>query len=330
MYMILPLSLSQEGLENGLSGPMHSTCLGRLSWLLHNWVEGMVGIGQAWVWMRRALRVMDERNLGLIAAGVAFYAILSVFPGLAAVIALWGVIGDPGLVIAEMSRFDAFVPPEVSAVLQTQLEALAGADGLTLGWASALSLTLAVWSARAGVAALIRGLNAIYNVPNRSGLAHYVQAIGLTVALIGVALVAMVCVVILPVVLALLPQSLIPINALGHLGFDVGRWILALGVLLVGFSLIYRLGPNARGRRNVPGAVCATLLWAVGSYGFSVYLTNFAAYNEVYGSIGAVIALLMWLFLSAWLVLLGGAVNVWLSEREQTKSGHQKRQGGRV
>ncbi|MEP3637463.1 MAG: YihY/virulence factor BrkB family protein [Paracoccaceae bacterium] len=280
----------------------------------------MTGIQLGWVWVQRMLRVMDERNLGLIAAGVAFYAILSVFPGLAAVIALWGVIGDPGLIISEMSRFDAFIPPEVSAVLQTQLEALAGADGLTLGWASALSLILAVWSARAGVAALIRGLNAIYNVPNRSGLAHYLQAIGLTVALIGVALVAMVCVVILPVVLALLPQSLIPIAALGHLGFDVGRWLLALGVLLVGFSLIYRLGPNARGRRNVPGAVCATLLWAVGSYGFSVYLTNFASYNEVYGSIGAVIALLMWLFLSAWLVLLGGAVNVWLSEGKQTKS----------
>lgn len=277
----------------------------------------MKGVLSIWNWLQHKLQVMDERNIGLIAAGVAFYAILSVFPGLAAIIALWGVIGDPALIISEISQFKAFIPAEVAAVLQTQLESLAGADGLTLGWASVISLTLAVWSARAGVAALIRGLNAIYGVPNRSGLAHYLQAVVLTVALIGIALIALFCVVILPIVLAVLPPSLFPVASLGHLGFDVGRWVLAVLVLLAGFSLIYRLGPNARGRQNLPGAVCATILWTAGSYAFSLYLANFAAYNEVYGSIGAVVALLMWLFLSAWLVLLGGAVNVWLSDGQQ-------------
>lgn len=256
--------------------------------------------------------VIDERNLGLIAAGVAFYGILAVFPGLAAVIALWGVIGDPGLVAVEIGRLDALLPRDVEALLVGQLEALASADGLTLGWASALSLGLAIWSARAGAAALIRGLNAIYHVPNRTGISHYLRALFLTLALIGVALAALLSVVVLPAILAFIP-----------LGFGTqiilfaSRWIFVVGVLLAGFWLIYRLGPNIKSARIWPGALLAVLMWTGASAGFSVYLTNFGAYNEVYGSIGAVIAMLMWLFISAWLVLVGGALNAWLSQSQE-------------
>ncbi len=272
---------------------------------------------RVWAWAQHVLQLLDEKNLGLIAAGVAFYAILSVFPGLAAVIALWGVVGDPGLALVELERYDAFLPEEVEALLRGQLSSLAGADGLTLGWASALSLGLAIWTARAGVAALMRGLNAIYGVRNRTGLSHYLRALGLTVALIGVALTALLCVVVLPVLLAFFPPGV-----LQGILIEGARWAVAVGVLLAGFSLIYRLGPNARGKANLPGAVLATVLWAGASFGFSVYLANFGSYNEVYGSIGAVIALLMWLFISAWLVLLGGALNAWiagLADRDQPK-----------
>ncbi len=266
-----------------------------------------------WGALMRVFRIMDERNLSLIAAGVAFYGILAVFPGLATIIALWGVIGDPAAVAVEMAEFRAVLPADVYALLDQQLSALAQADGLTLGWASVLSLGLALWSARAGVAALIRGLNAIYNVPNRDGIGHYTRALSLTIALVCVALIAIACVVFAPIVLAFFP-----LGPWTGWGLEMARWLIAIGVLLGGFSMIYRFGPNrvhVPTRWATPGAVFSTVCWAAASVGFSYYLTNFGAYNEIYGSIGAVIAMLMWLFISAWLVLLGGALNAELEYR---------------
>lgn len=266
-----------------------------------------------WRTVKRMFRLMEERNLNLIAAGVAFYGILAVFPGLATVIALWGVIGDPGAVAEQMSEFQAVLPSDVFTLINTQLRALAQADGLTLGWASILSLTLALWSARAGVSALIRGLNAIYNVPNRQGFRHFLRAFALTIVLIGVAITAIASVVLIPVIIAI-----VPLGPWSNSGLDFARWAIALSVLMVGLSVIYRLGPNRPdhpARWVTPGATFATLCWAGASFGFSLYLTNFGAYNEVYGSIGAVIAMLIWLFISAWLVLLGGALNAELEAR---------------
>lgn len=286
------------------------------------WGRSVRRLKRLWAMALYVSDVMDKRNLGLISAGVAFYGILAVFPGLAALIALWGVIGDPGLVASEIAKYDALLPKDVQALLLAQLEALAGADGLTLGWASVISLGLAIWSARAGAAALIRGLNAIFNVPNRSGLAHYTRALFLTIALIGVALIALMSVVVLPVVLAF-----IPLGFWTAILLFLTRWSVAIGVLLAGFWLIYRLGPNHRNKSVWPGAFFAVILWTAASAGFSVYLTNFGSYNEVYGSIGAVIAMLMWLFISAWLVLLGGALNAWLSQSEQPEPDRQDRQG---
>jgi membrane protein len=260
---------------------------------------------------RHVFRLIDEKNLGLISAGVAFYAILAIFPGLAATIALWGIVGDPGFALTQLAEFEALIPSDVYTLLAAQLRALSTTDGLTLGWASLLSFSLALWSARAGVAALMRGLNAIYQAPNRSGIAHYIRALLLTLSLIGVLLVAMACIVVLPVVLAF-----VPLGPWAGFGIEVLRWSVGIGVLLVGFGLIYRLGPNHEGGRlrlMSPGAVFAAIGWVSASVGFSIYLQNFGTYNEVYGSIGAVIVMLMWLFISAYLVLLGGALNAELA-----------------
>ena len=260
---------------------------------------------------RHVMRLMNEKNLGLIAAGVAFYAILSIFPGLAATIALWGLVGDPGLALTQLEEFEAVIPNDVYRLLAAQLSKLSTTDGLTLGWASIVSFLFAFWSARAGVAALMRGLNAIYDAPNRVGLSQFFRALLLTASLIGVLLVAMACVVILPLILAF-----VPLGPWTGLGIEVVRLAVGVGVLLMGFALIYRLGPNLEGRHPrlmSAGAVFATVGWVAASTGFSIYLRNFGTYNEVYGSIGAVIVMLMWLFISAYLVLLGGALNAQLA-----------------
>lgn len=263
------------------------------------------------------VRLVDEKNLGLIAAGVAFYAILAIFPGLAATIALWGIVGDPGLALTQLEEFQAVIPVDVYRLLAGQLVKLATTDGLTLGWASVLSFGFALWSSRAGVAALMRGLNAIYDAPNRTGVSHYLRALMLTGSLIGVVLVAMACIVVLPIILAF-----VPLGPWAGFGVEVVRWFVGIGVLLLGFAIIYRLGPNLREQRPrliSPGAFFATVGWVVASVGFSIYLRNFGTYNEVYGSIGAVIVMLMWLFISAYLVLLGGTLNAELARARAAK-----------
>ncbi|NRB05289.1 MAG: YihY/virulence factor BrkB family protein [Rhodobacteraceae bacterium] len=253
------------------------------------------------------MQLTAEKNLSLVAAGVAFYAILAVFPALAATIALWGLIGDPAQVLTQAEDFKVLIPADIFALIETQLLALAQADGLALRWASLVSFGFALYTAQAGVSALIKGLNTIYGAPNRGALRHTATAFLLTLTLIGVALVAIACVVVAPAVLAF-----IPLGPLAGLGIEIARWAIALTVLLTGFGLVYRIGPNHAGPKPPllsPGTGFAVLFWMAASVGFSLYLTNFNTYNRVYGSIGAVMAMLMWLYITALLVLLGGALN---------------------
>lgn len=251
---------------------------------------------------------LGQRNVGLISAGVAFFSILAIFPGLAAVIALFGFLADPGIIREQMTLLREFAPDEAFRLLDTQVTALLSANQSTLGWATLISTAAALWSARAGVAALQRGLNAIYGADNRGSLWQVLSALGLTLALVGVVLVALLAVIVVPILLAL-----VPLGPLAGPVLAVVPWIVALGVLVLGLALIYRYGPNhgsgAEPHRVVPGIVLAVLVWAAASIGFSYYLQNFGSYNQVYGSIGAVIALLMWFYIGAFVVLLGACLN---------------------
>ncbi len=250
---------------------------------------------------------MDERNLSLIAAGVAFYAMLSLFPALAAVIAIWGFFSDPQFVYDQLFYLKNFVPSEAYALIEAQVVTLAGANESTLGWASIISIMVALWTARSGVAALIRGLNTVHGAPTRASLRSLLTALTLTLTLISTAIIAMTTIIIFPIALALLPMG----SAIAQ-SFDILRWIIVVCVVMFGLGVLYRYGPNTGPKRPswiTPGAVAATIIWGLVSAAFSIYLSNFGNYNEVYGSIGAVIALLMWFYISAWVVLVGGAIN---------------------
>lgn len=255
---------------------------------------------------------IDEKNVSLISAGVAFYGLFAVFPGIAAVIALFGLLADPAAVYSQLDLMAEFIPAGAYDLFQNQITSVLNTRSDALGWATLVSIGLSLWSARAGVAALMRGLNAIYNAPNRSGLRHYLVALTLTAVLIGFAIVALLAVVVAPVALALFP-----LQANTSMLLEVVRWIVALCVLMAGLGLLYRYGPNRRGSRMgwiTPGALLVIVLWLGASFGFSFYVSNFSSYNEVYGSIGAVIALLMWLYISAYLILLGAVLNVTLED----------------
>lgn len=266
--------------------------------------------------MKRALAafwyiwdVMDRLNLSLIAAGVGFFAMLALFPTLAAIVLLWSWVADPGQINALLDLADEVVPPEVYQIIANQVAGIinAGSSG-KVGTATLVSLLVALWSARAGVSALIRGLNAAYDIGHRQNIwRRYMADLGVTLTLCGLTFVAIAAVVVAPLIIAVLPLG--PWVAVVA---EIARWVVGIGVVMVALGIVYRFGPNRRGRRPkwiTPGAVVATLLWMVVSIAFGVYLHNFAHYNEVYGSLGAAVALLMWFYLSAYVVLMGGCLN---------------------
>lgn len=271
----------------------------------------MIGsIMRFWHLLTTVWSTAERSNLGLIAAGVAFFAMFAIFPAIAALIAVFGLVADPGVVEGQLDMMADFIPQEAFGLFKDQIDRLLSTRTETLGWATIVSISLALWSARAGVAALMRGLNAISGARNRGGLRHYAVALLLTACLIGIAVAALLVVVVAPIILAFLPLGTLTTVALQAL-----RWLMALFILMAALGLLYRFGPNERGHRTgwvTPGAAMVVVLWIVASVGFSIYLTNFGSYNEVYGSIGAVIALLMWLYISAYLVLMGAVLNLTL------------------
>jgi len=204
----------------------------------------------------------SKRHIGLIAAGVAFFGMFGVFPGIAAVIAVFGLVADPVVVADQLELMREVIPADAYDIFAAQIDSLLNARSETLGWATLVSIMLALWSSRAAVGALMSGINAIEAAPLRGGIRQMLVALLLTASLVMLATVALLSVVILPVIIAFVP---LPVST---------AWVLE-GV----------------------------------SVGLSYYLTNFASYNEVYGSIGAVIGLLLWLYISAYLILLGAILN---------------------
>jgi membrane protein len=254
----------------------------------------------------RYFRRIEQAEIDLIAAGVAFYAFLAIFPAAAAIIAIWGFVSNPEVIQQEVELLRQFLPPEAFSLIADQVLALLRVNTGSLGLTTLLSTALALWSARAGVAALIRGLNAIHHLPNRSGHWHQLRALVLTFVLVGLVLSALTMAVVLPLVITYLPDIAQRL-ALAETNLALG---VVAGVLAVGMA--YRLGPNyTNGRPPLLtwGLLVAVVLWFVATRSFMIYLSNFPSYNRVYGSIGAVVVLLMWLYVSAYAVLLGAAVD---------------------
>lgn len=256
-------------------------------------------------------RVMDDicrLHIGLLSAGVAFYGLLAIFPALTAVVSLWGLFADPDVVAMEVATFEPMLPEAAYQLIEAQVTSLAMGPKQTLGWATVVSTLAALWASRSGIAALVRGLNAAYEVRARRGIWPMALAMGLTLALVAVALVALAMVVLAPIAL-----SLIPLGPYTGTALNIARWVVGLAMVLLGIALLYRFGPNRppAGRPFFSaGAWLALGLWAVVAWGFSTYIENFGNYDKVYGSLGAVIALLMWFYLSAYVVMLGALLNV--------------------
>ena len=277
-----------------------------------------------WSLVQPLFERMDKTHMGLIAAGVAFYAMFAVFPGLAALLAVWGLFFDPADIAAYVSVADEFIPPGAAGILHDQLDGLMAGGRTSLGWTTFLSFMIATISARAGVDSLIRGLNAIHGVRSHSTIFGFILAYLLTLAIVGVALLGLATIVIVPLILNLMPL-------LGEAaGWTITAlpWIGLFTIFLIGLGIVYRYGPNVRAPRTpllTWGSLLATLMWAGASMGFSAYLSSFNSYNRIYGSIGAVIALLMWFYLAGFSVLFGAVVNVELARRKRLRQAKRQR-----
>ena len=284
-------------------------------------------------WKDIRWRVKDqikEDRLSILAAGVAFYGLLAVFPGLIALVAIYGLAFDPAQVEQQVGALRGVLPPQAAEVLLGQLHDLTTTDSTALGFGAVAGILLALWSASAGMRTLMEALNVAYDEDEKRGMiAFYGTALLLTLGAIFGTVIAISLVVAMPVAL----------NFLG-LG-DALKWLISIGgvVILVitvmsGLAITYRFGPSRktpRWRWVSWGAVIATLLWILGSVLVSIYVTRFGNYNETYGSVGAIVILLMWFLLSSYAVLIGAEVNAEMERqtRKDTTSGGEKPMGGR-
>lgn len=267
---------------------------------------------------------MDKIHLGLIAAGVAFYAMFAAFPGLAAIIALWSLWFDPDAIMTYSEVAHEFLPQGAYELIDAQIRSLTSAGRTSIGWASFVSFMVATISARAGVNGLVRGLNAAYGVRAHSTIFGFVLAYALTLAIVGISIAGLATIVIVPVLL-----NFMIFDELRSWLVTALPWGAMFMLVLLGIGILYRYGPNVKTPRTpifTWGALFAALLWAGVSVAFSTYLSHFNSYNRIYGSIGTVIALLMWFYLAGFSVMLGALINVELARRRRVRAARAARE----
>lgn len=273
---------------------------------------------------------MSRDNLGLVAAGVAFYALLAIFPAIAAAVSVYGLVADPATVEQQMSAMMGVMPQEAASILRQQLQNVASQPSSGLGWGVVLGLLLTVWSASKGTKALMQGLNIVYDEEEDRGFIKLnATALLLTAGAIVFGVITLGLIAVLP---ALLGSLGLP----GWLSTTVSlvRWPVLLGAVLVALAVAYRYGPSRdepRWQWVSPGAGLATVAWLLASIAFSVYVSNFGSYSATYGSVGAVVILMMWLYLSAYVALLGAELNAELEHqtRRDTTRGSERPMGRR-
>lgn len=251
---------------------------------------------------------MGHDNLLLVAAGCAFYAMTAIFPAIAAFVSIFGLFADPHAVHDQIAGFSNLLPPEALKLLTDAVDNYVGKSHSAMNAALLVSLVLALWTAKAGMASLMTGLNIVNEQPERRGffLQQFV-GLSLTLGAILLAMVAFAAVALLPAIIGFLP-----VDDTIRYWLEFGRWPLLALAVAIALAVLYRFGPSReqpKWRWITWGAAVATVLWLIGSAGFSFYVSNFASYDKTYGSLAAPVILLLWFWVSALVVLLGAEVD---------------------
>jgi membrane protein len=263
-------------------------------------------------WLDVVARVriqMRRDDVSLLAAGVAFFAMLSLVPTMVALVSLYGLVADPVEIESSVEETLRAAPDEVRELVSSQLSNIVESEPRGLRAGVAAGLVVALWSASAGVKHLMGALTLAYDeIEGRKFMRVRGLALGLTLGALAVAGTALVGLVVVPTELG--DEG----GAAGAAGsvLSVVRWPLLAAVVLVCVGLLYRWAPDRRPPRwswVSPGAVIATVVWLIASVGFTIYTTNFGNYNETYGALGTVVVVMLWLYLSSYAVILGAEIN---------------------
>ena len=262
---------------------------------------------------KRAWKEGKEDQVPLLAAGVAFYGFLALFPTLIAAVTVYGLVADPQTVSRQSEKITQALPADAAGIITEQLKTLASAQSSSLTIGLVVSLLLALWSASSGIGHLMMAVNIAYDEDEGRGFVkRKALALVLTLGAIVFFLVAVSLVAVFPVVI----EAVFP-SGFGFWLAQVVRWLLLVAAVVVALGVVFRVAPH----RDAPqvrwlsvGAVVATVLWIAASIGFSFYVSNFGSYSKTYGALAGVAILLLWLWISSYIVLLGAEIN---AEAEQ-------------
>jgi membrane protein len=284
-------------------------------------------------WKDVAVRVkaqMKTDDVPLLAAGVAFFALLALVPALAAFVSLYGLIADPADIQRNIEDVLAAAPQEVRDLVTSQLRSIvdSSASGLKVG--AIVGLLVALWSASSGVKHLIGAVNLAYDEEETRGFVK-LRGLSLVMTVAGIAVMALALAGLVVLPHALDDQGVV---GLARAVLLVVRWPLFAVLGLVGLALIYRYAPDRdapQWRWVSPGAVFAVVVWVIASILFSLYTANFGQYNETYGALGAVVVVMLWLYITAYVVITGAEINAELERQtaKDTTVGRRRRMGER-
>jgi membrane protein len=284
-------------------------------------------------WIQIAKRGRKEAKadqVPLLAAGVAFYAFLAIFPALIAVVSIYGLFADPSTITNQLNSLTAALPDQARQVITDQLTALTTRGRQTLGIGLILSVVIALWSASAGISNLLTAINIAYDEEEKRGFVKKrLLSLGLTLG-------AIVFMVIVLGLVAVLPPLLKAVFGTGALRWilQILGWLVLVVLVAAVLALLYRLGPDRDAPRMAwvsVGAVVATLIWLAASIGFSIYASTFGNYAKTYGVFAGIVVLLFWLWLTMYAILLGAEINAEAEQQtiEDTTKGEEEPLGER-
>jgi membrane protein len=278
----------------------------------------------------RVYRGIAEDRILLVAAGVTFYLLLSIFPGLAALFSIYGLFANPADISSHLNTLANIAPGGAMDILRDQMTRLATKGGTTLGVGFIVGLAVSLWTTNSGVSAIFDALNIVYEEKETRGTAKfYLNTLTFTLAAIVFILVTIAIVVLLPVVL-----NFIPLPGGTDLLVKIARWPVLFVLVALALAVLYRYGPSrnqARWRWITWGSALATVLWIVVSVLFSWYVASFGNYNKTYGSLGAIIGFMTWIWISIIVVLLGAKLDAEMEHQtaRETTTGEPKPLGTR-
>ena len=277
--------------------------------------------GRGWkdLWLR-VLYGISENRIFLIAAGVTFYAIVALFPGIAAVVSIYGLFADPGSISSHLSTLAGVAPGGGIDVIKDQLTQLTQQSGTALSLRFAVSLVIALWFSNSGMTGLFDALNAVYEEKEQRNLIkYYAMTLTFTVGAIVLVLISIAIIVAIPVVLKFIPNA-----GVTAILVDVVRWPLLFVLVAAALSLVYRYAPcraTPRWRPIIWTSMLAAAVWLGVASLFSWYVANFGSYNQIYGELGAIVGFMTWMWLSMVVVLPGAKLDAELEPRIVSRRG---------